>query len=416
MRNILKLFLAASFLCIYGFIGCSQPPKAIPKWEDFVTPGGSQNNQDNKNNQDNQDNQDNKDNKDNQDHNEILSSTDMVLIYGGGHHRSPYSWSKDMMKDYVVYTDKSNKSHWLFDSFLLLEFMDPAVNGGPGKTLVTGYKYKGSYMQSANKDDWGRLIDYYCSKDSGAGAIDKAVGDAKVILGEPASARTIVVGIPEPITCLYSATHSGGTSYWGEINGEQLDFSNRTDRVRACKWYVDKVVEKFKAMKYKNIKLAGFYWVAEQSGDTKDMLFDLAAYINSNNYSFNWIPYYRAAGYADWRSYGFNFAYLQPNYFFNKDVPYERLNSACAEAELAGMDMELEFDDNALVRYGRGYKLRDYMKAFKEHGVWKNRRLAYYQGGWSVRSLKNSSDPQDNQLYHDFCDFVISRPIRDKHK
>ena len=55
---------------------------------------------------------------------ELLTSTDMVLLYGGGHHRTPYTWDKERVSSYIRYVDTDNQSHWLFDSFLFLEIMD----------------------------------------------------------------------------------------------------------------------------------------------------------------------------------------------------------------------------------------------------------------------------------------------------
>lgn len=49
---------------------------------------------------------------------ELLTSTDMVLLYGGGHHRTPYTWDKERVSSYIRYVDTDNQSHWLFDSFL----------------------------------------------------------------------------------------------------------------------------------------------------------------------------------------------------------------------------------------------------------------------------------------------------------
>ncbi len=345
---------------------------------------------------------------------EISYPTDMVLLYGGGHHRTPYAWDTDRASSYVSYTDRNGKGHWLFDSFLLLEFMDPAVNGGPGKTLVTGYKYDGLFMPSANKDDWQRLINYYFTPGSGVAAIDDAVAKAEEKLGKANSKRKIVIGIPEPIVDLYSATHSGGNSYWGKIDGKELNFSNDNDRILACKWYIDEVRRQFYAGKYKHIELAGFYWVAETSSNTGSILSTLGKYLNKMKYSFNWIPYFNATGYSLWKKYGFNIAYLQPNYFFNESVPRSRLNEACDLASRSGMDMELEFDENALASNGRAYRLRDYMDAFKSKGVWASLRLAYYQGSWAVHLLKNSSDKRDQELYNDFCTFVVERPIRNE--
>ncbi len=343
---------------------------------------------------------------------EISFPTDMVLLYGGGHHRTPYEWDQDRASSYVTYKDREGAEHWLFDGFLLLEFMDPATNGGPGKTLVTGYTYRGSYMPSANKQDWQSLIDYYFTPGTGVDAIDAAVGMAEAKLGAVKEKRKIVIGIPEPIVNLYSASNSGGTTYWGKLDGRELDFGNDRDRILACKWYIDEVRRQFYAGKYSNVELAGFYWVAETSANTGSILNVLGRYLNDLKYSFNWIPYFNATGYSSWKEFGFNIAYLQPNYFFNESVPRSRLNDACDLAKQFGMDMELEFDENALACNGRAYKLRDYMDVFKSKGVWASLRLAYYQGSWALHNLRHSSDKKDQELYHEFCKFVTERPIR----
>ena len=52
------------------------------------------------------------------------------------------------------------------------------------------------------------------------------------------------------------------------------------------------------------------------------------------------------------------------------------------------MHMELEFDDNALNSRGKAYRLKNYMNAFKKHGIWEKKRLAYYQGSASLLTLK----------------------------
>ena len=148
---------------------------------------------------------------------------------------------------------------------------------------------------------------------------------------------------------------------------------------------------------------------------TPDILNAVAIYLNKLKYSFNWIPYYGADGYNQWKSLGFNYAYFQPNYFFNESVPDSRLEDACQKALTYDMHMELEFDDNALNSRGKAYRLKNYMSAFKKHGIWEKKRLAYYQGSASLLTLKKSGNAADTQLYHEFCNFVISRPIRSSH-
>lgn len=341
---------------------------------------------------------------------DLLASTDMVLLYGGGHHRSPYTWDKNRVSSYVKYVDTEDKAHWLFDSFLFLEIMDTGT-GGANKMFAKGYN-----LESANQEDWTKLIDYYFQSETGIGAIDAAIKEASSTLGTPKQKRQIVISIPEPIVYQHPEQASSSTKYWGKIENKTLDFSDSNDRIKACKWYIDQVRAKFNEKKYQHVELAGFYWLAEKATDTRGILNAVAIYLNKLKYSFNWIPYYGADGYNQWKSFGFNYAYFQPNYFFNESVPESRLQDACQKALDYDMHMELEFDDNALSSRGRAYRLRNYMRIFKQYGIWEKKRLAYYQGSASMLALKNSGNAADRKLYHDFCEFVISRPLRNSNQ
>lgn len=340
----------------------------------------------------------------------ILSSTDMVLLYGGGHHRSPYEWDKERLKAYVTYVDTDQKSHWLFDSFLFLEIMDKG-EGGANKMFAKGYK-----LESANQTDWTNLIDYYFQSEKGIGALDRCIGEAKSSMGNPKKKHQIIISIPEPIMYQHPEQATSSSTYWGQINNKTLDFSIVADRIAACQWFIDRVRARFNEKRYENVELAGFYWLAEKATDTRNILNTVANYLSDLKYSFNWIPYYGADGYNQWDSFGFNYAYFQPNYFFSDQTPLSRLEDACSKALQYNMNMELEFDDDALESRGRAYKLRDYMQVFKDRGIWEKKRLAYYQGSNSLLVLKNSSNAADRQLYHDFCKFVITRPIRKEDK
>ncbi len=72
--------------------------------------------------------------------------------------------------------------------------------------------------------------------------------------------------------------------------------------------------------------------------------------------------------------------------------------------------MEIEFDDRAMIDRGNwGYRLENYMKAFKEYGIWESKRIAYYQGNRTLYELSKSSAEEDRQLYYKFCKFVSER-------
>ena len=320
----------------------------------------------------------------------LLENNDMVLLYSGGAHRD-YTWDEELIQPYVTYTDELGKEHWMFDSFLFLE-----IHNGNGKSFATGYQ-----PVPANQRDWKGLVDHYFQSRICMGAINRSIESAKVRLGDPKEKRKVVIGIPEPIKTQKD---------WGSVkNGVTLDFSKSKDRVAACEWYIDYARQKFKEMNYNNIELAGFYWIAEEATNTRAILSDLSTYLNKLKYSFVWIPYHGSDGSFEWKQLTFNYAYYQPNYFFKDTTPISFLNKACEDANKYGMDMEIEFDDRVLSIYNWGYRLENYMKAFKDYGIWENKRIAYYQGGMSLYRLARSTVPEDNVLYHKFGKFVSER-------
>lgn len=412
MKRILSMFAAAAVL-LFCLPACdTSASKNNPEDWDKYYPGGE--NPDDPDTPDNPDNPGDNDDPDYPDRKELVGATDMVLIYGGSSHRSPEDWPESYMQDYVRYTDKNGSDHWFFDGFLLLEFMMTQYN----KTLITGYQHNGQYLHSATKDVWEALVDYYFKPGAGVNVLENAIATCAKSMGNPPSKRKIFIGIPEPIQYEDSHNQTGGSTYWGSLDGREMNFSLSADRVKAVEWYIDRIREKFRAGNYKYVELAGFYWVAEKSTNTSNIIKNVSDYLHSNMYAFSWIPYYTADGYDRWKTYGFDFAYLQPNYFFNDSVPFNRLADAIDDASNADMGMEVEFDGNALANatYKRAQRLRDYLSEFKRYGVWEKRRLAYYQGAWAVRWLKTSSNAQDQALYHEFGEWVTSRPLREENQ
>ena len=320
----------------------------------------------------------------------LKSYHDMVLLYGGGAHRN-YIWDTEHMTPYVTYVNKAGEEKWMFDAFLMLE-----IHNGTGHSFATGYT-----KEAATQEDWKKLADYFLQKDLCLGALNQAIEAAKHRIGNPPTKRKVVIGLPEPIK---------KQKNWGSVSGKTLDFAQDNDRIEACKWYIDYVRAKFKAMKYKNLELAGFYWIAEEADNTRSIIHLVGDYLNHYNLSFNWIPWFRSGGFNEWKQLGFNYAYLQPNYFFNDKIPYSRLDEACSLAKEYSLDMEMEFDDR--VFSGWAYRLYDYMKAFRDNGCWQTKRLAYYQECLTVYKLYKSQKPEDQALYHTFCEFVTEHPVK----
>lgn len=341
-----------------------------------------------------------------------IQSSDLVLIYTGG--AGEISWNKEEISDYAVYTDKDGQKHWLFDGFLFLRVWDA---WGKDSTDV-GYCWSFKYPSSA-KSDWERLMEYYFTDGLAVSALDEAIADAVPELGCPPYKREVVMAIPYPSEYYISSKNEGGSTYWGELDGRQLDFSRVEDRFSACKWYIDYVLAKFDAAKYRYLELTGFYWIHEETTGTDEELIRMVSdYVHSKGYPLSWIPWFHAPGFEGWRDLGFDNCWEQPNYFFHDYNPYECLAQTCDDAKALGMGVELEFDEQVLEHpeWGepRAGMLRDYMNVFKEEGAWEGLPVAYYQSWQALRELKLSGNPVDMELYHEVCDWIITRPYRNR--
>jgi len=237
---------------------------------------------------------------------------DLVLIYQGGVHR-PMEWNKEQFLPYVVHRDQKGNVNWLFDGFLFLEFKD-----GKGRNFVPGYDAK-----NARREEWEWLLYRQFEENKAFSALDQCITGQMEILGKPGFRHKLVVGIPSPIL---------DQKDWGEIDGQRLDFSRKEDRVKAAKWYIDLFLKRYKQQKYKNLQLSGFYWVDEAVNQDGDLLFSIGDYIRSKKLKLYWIPYWKAKGSDKWKEYKFDFAWIQPNHFFDKKVPDSRLDEACSFA------------------------------------------------------------------------------------
>jgi hypothetical protein len=319
---------------------------------------------------------------------------DMVLIYEGGTHRT-IKWNKEHFAPYVS-AQVDGKERWLFDGFLFLEIHD-----GKDRGFASGYREK-----PARKSEWEALLNGYFTPGNAICALDDQVGkvrDGKNMEGDFRK-RKVVIAIPEPIP---------NQKDWGELDGRSLSFTNRSDRVAACQWYVDYAVKLFGNAKLKNLELTGFYWLAEEATHTRDMVKEVAGYLDKRGYDFYWIPYYFADGYFEWKELGFDVPYYQPNYFFNEDIPVSRIKEACLRAKRHGMNLEVEFDERALTGRGNwGYRLHHYLDVFESEAVLYKVHLAYYQGGDAFYRLAQSSNYQDGLLYQRLVNVIVERQKR----
>ena len=318
---------------------------------------------------------------------------DLVLIYQGGSHRMDYN--AEQLRPYVVHEDRFGNRDWLFDGFLFLEF-----DSGKG----VSYHVRGS-APLARKEDWAWLVDRHFESGKGIAALDDCIAAAVRELGEPPFRHNVVIGIPEP---------PRGQKDWGELEGRKLDFSNEEDRIAACKWYADLLEERFRSSGFQHLELAGFYWLPEILRQSREVTRALGDYVRSKGLRFYWIPYYTAQGYSEWRDLGFDAAYLQPTYFWNRKIGDERVDRACELARTYGMGLEMEFDMRASVKSEECRRDRGmgYMSSFRRNGVYRSSAIAYYEGGGGVYYFTKTTAPEDRAFIDTLAYFIRDRRHR----
>lgn len=354
------------------------------------------------------------------------SFSDMVLCYGGSAHRKPFLWDSGRFADYVSCIGKSGKEEWLFDGFLFLEF---CRNDGDGIkwSYLTGYSPGNN--RSANKTLWQEHIDYWFKEGNGFSALEKAVSEAAARIGEAAHKRKVVISIPDPILHLHYDEPDSPTRYWGELNGKQLDFKYPEDRIAACQWFVDEVLERFERGKFKNIELEGFYYISEEIATPDEgwcyelkkldlVLPEVSSHLHKKGKKVYWIPYRHAASYHQGGKFGIDFVWMQPNYFWHADkYPIEESMRWITDA---GVGMEIEMDENLLSKQQDSelyrMRFRKYMENAKNYRLYGKFPFTYYIGNDAFRELKHSEGIEDKKMFGEFCNFVISNPVRNRCK
>lgn len=316
---------------------------------------------------------------------------DLVLIYHGGAHRR-MEWTKDQFVPYVVHQNLQGKKDWLFDGFLFTEFLD-----GKGHHFAHG----NGTTELARRQEWEWLMERQFEKDRGFSALDQCIGEQIKEMGNPPFKHKLVVVIPVPEKIQKD---------WGNLD-RPMDFSRPEDRIEACKWYIDRFLNRYQKEGFQHLDLEGFYWVSEKDSAYRDILVQVGDYIRSKNLKLYWIPYWTAAGFDNWKTDKFDFAYIQPNYFFKNTVNYERLDATCAFAKGTNMGLEMEFDERALADApeSKRNRLISYIRAFEENDVFKEASVAWYQGGATIYEFYRSKNPLDKEIMDRLAKIIIQR-------
>ena len=301
------------------------------------------------------------------------SPTRWVLVYTGGPKRPAYTVDDLLRLIAVVDTDGRPVSP-LCNGVIFTEFI--AVSGR--------FYMPAPNQQPSQGADWELYLDSLTSRTGALTRLDAAAAK----LGAKIS---FVAMVPYP----------DSTEKSFSFRGKSYDLSDHVQRVAVVKSYLDDLAGKVRALQLANLSFHGFYWLNEGiKAPDSSLVTQATSAAHAMNLHFLWIPSYRAAGWAEWRAFGFDEAWLQPNFFFHPNVQESRIDSTVALARSAGMGMELEFDrrlfgaDTAFHE-----RLGPYLAAFEHAADLRGRSIAIYEGAGALIQLSRATDAVHRALY-----------------
>lgn len=135
---------------------------------------------------------------------------------------------------------------------------------------------------------------------------------------------------------------------------------------------------------------------------------EIANHIHSYGLNFYWVPWFNAYNNTKWKEYGFDAAWLQPNYLFYEDEYPDKsqLYNAYKKATANGMYLEMELDNLRKLQ-----RQIEYWDVYEEKGVLENWPLTYYESGSMFPSRENISNP-DWKAFHE----RVAKDIADRQK
>ncbi len=306
----------------------------------------------------------------------------LCLMY---HSKDAKSYDVDALLPYLAYIDQDkNIKDTMFDSFLFLYSTGDMPSGGSA--------YKGSV-----KSDWEWCIDDLFKEGYNLDALEETAGMVKESLGLDEDFKynvTMTVYYPGPTM-----------TDFGDVDGDGIseDFTVYANRMKAFKWYIEEIEERFAEKGYENIQLVGYYWwhedINQYEDGIKDLLNDLSDYLHSIDRDFFWIPYHCAPGFSSWESYGFDIACMQPNYVFKSDTPYAVLQNNEKYTKIYGMGVEMEIDNQSLGDKLFFKKYMEYITLGAESGYMTDTVNMYYQGVNIFKKAAESTELMARTVY-----------------
>lgn len=192
-------------------------------------------------------------------------------------------------------TSMRGEKEWLFEAFIL-------------RPLRYGGYHNPAFHHTIGGADQGRgalsaYLDCAFAPGQEIEILNAAAQQAAQEMEEPAHKIAVILGLPYP----------KGNSTMASA------------RLELEKWYINEAIVRWQQMNPSALRLAGFYWTEEIVPD-EDIAFvrGVNTAVHQLGYKSYWAPYYSAQNTEKWNSLGFDFAWLQPNYYFKEKQAYYR--------------------------------------------------------------------------------------------
>jgi hypothetical protein len=304
-----------------------------------------------------------------------------VLVYAGANRAGITTYTVSHFTRLLAHVDSAGRpAYWQCTGAIFLNLH--AASGRVFTTWIGGVP--------ANGADWAEYADSLFAPGGVLSRLDSAVALASAMLGPPPDPIRVSIMIP------YPELNAGMLRF----EGKQYNLRTADGRVGAASAYVADVERGFRGAGHARLRLDGFYWLFEtMPSSDAGVVRRIAREVHARGLRLLWIPYYDAQGWERWDELGFDEAWLQPNYFFNRDVPPSRLDSAAARAVRRGMGLEIEFDGRLLATPGFGDRLDPYLEVLRRYPQLARRSIAVYDGGGALLALSRSPLPAHRLRY-----------------
>ncbi|WP_170270173.1 DUF4855 domain-containing protein [Heliorestis acidaminivorans] len=278
----------------------------------------------------------------------------------------------------LIYTGPHQQSEWRSQDFLpMIAYRD--LHGDFVDTFFDGMLFLPYISLPSYEASWHSYLDNLFAEDRQLKALNDAVAQWQAIVGANQGTYPVVIALPYP----------------ERVQGQWKSLDERRD---AIYWYKELLQEKWSESQLDNLELIGLYWEGEAIYDSEDasLVQEMAQQLEEENLLFYWIPYYEAPGLKNWRSYGFDQVFLQPNYYFDLNTTTRRLDNARQIADNLGIGLEIEGDERFMNYADFQDRYLDQLALPRDSSI----SYAYYFGSKNLLRAMYSGNSDVHRIYH----------------